>query len=263
MRLTYGSGFSQTRNPLRRRISIFRRIPEEEDLRPPFGGSSKEDHTMARDHRATQSVPRRLGWAAALILPMAFLLAASVTASAASPPNPGNAAPARHCVARCHRPHTTIKAHRWDRWCRRHVMCAIAHLYLHPHFGLRGPIGEQLKPLPEGLWIRRFVRQGWVYKISPRILLSIGLIESYGGTTSTAYMGCLDPKTYGSRPKQIHCATHVLRRYGLAATTPTIRAIPRRFARKRVASSSGAGSAARLLESPHTNDLNSRIANGE
>src|SRR5579862_4590566 len=81
----------------------------------------------------------------------------------------------------------------WNHWCRHEVSCAAAHLYLRPHFGLRGSDGFKIKSLPEGKWIRRFVRVGWAYHISPSILMAIGLVESYGGTTSTAYMGCLRP----------------------------------------------------------------------
>lgn len=46
--------------------------------------------------------------------------------------------------------------------------------------------------------------------------MSIGLIESYGGTTSRAYMGCLRPPTYGSWRKQIACSVGVLKAFGLA-----------------------------------------------
>ena len=108
----------------------------------------------------------------------------------------------------------------WVYFCRHNVRCAAHHLYLHPHFGLRGQFGRELKPLPEGKWIRRFVIAGAHSHVSPRILMAIGLIESYGGTGSPAYMGCLKPSTYRSWPKQIGCAIHVIKSFGLAGYDP-------------------------------------------
>jgi hypothetical protein len=108
----------------------------------------------------------------------------------------------------------------WPYWCRHHVHCAARHLYLKPHFWISGTSGRLIKTLPEGRWGRRFAAAGTHHHVSPRILMAIGLIESYGGTTSTAYMGCLRDGTYNSWPKQISCATKVITAYGLAGYNP-------------------------------------------
>jgi len=141
----------------------------------------------------------RLRLSVAIMLPMLFVLLGSTAAAASSRhlPAPHHNQPSVTCLlpggSRSGAGHECVEHHlpgvAWSRWCRHRVRCAAHHLYLHPHFGLGGPVGRQLKPLPEGKWVRRFVRVGWEYHLSPRILMAIGLIESYGGTTSAAYMG--------------------------------------------------------------------------
>ncbi|GEM_PF-5476389 len=81
-------------------------------------------------------------------------------------------------------------------------------------------MGQRIASLPEGAWTRTFVREAHHYRLSPRIMMAIGIIESYGGTDGTAYMGCLDSATYGSWPRQIQCAASVLARVGLAGYNP-------------------------------------------
>ncbi|HZT97391.1 MAG TPA: hypothetical protein VFB34_11220 [Chloroflexota bacterium] len=76
-------------------------------------------------------------------------------------------------------------------------------------------MGNEIRGLPEGAWVSTFVQTAHNFRVSPTVLMGIGLIESGGGVAGTAYMGCMNYSTFGSWPAQITCAAQVLANYGL------------------------------------------------
>jgi hypothetical protein len=107
------------------------------------------------------------------------------------------------------------RAQAWRKWCLKRPSCVSANPRVRTRYVLAGPTGNVINQRPEGAYVSTFMQAARQYRVDPRVLMGIGMVESGGGVAGTAYMGCMNYATFGSWPGQIYCAAQVLSEYGL------------------------------------------------